>query len=94
MQFNPKSSAKSGTQDESWLGRVADRIKPQPPAPAAPAPPPVDQTQWEKSVDAHKVNKLTVHDIGLIVFNESQSVTDSDVQMIRSRVFAKRWRMS
>ena len=78
MQFTPKSSAPSGTRGESWLGRVADRIKPQPPAPAAPAPPPMDQMQWEKSVDAHKVNKLTVHDIGLIVFNESQSVTDSD----------------
>ncbi len=78
MQFNPKSSAKSGTKDESWLGRVADRIKPQPPAPAAPAPPRMEQTQWEKAVDAHKVNKLTVHDIGLIVFNETKSYSDHD----------------
>jgi hypothetical protein len=72
MQVNPSS------QGESWLNRILDRIKPQPPAPERPAPSPVDQTQWEKSVAAHKVNELTIHDIGLIVFNETQSFTDHD----------------
>jgi len=57
---------------------VVDRIKPQPPSPKSPAPPPVDQAQWGRSVDAHKVNTLTIHDVGLIVFGETQSYTDSD----------------
>ena len=72
MQLNPSG------QGESWLNRVLDRIKPQPPAPEKPAPPAVDQTQWEKSVDSQKVNTLTVKDVGLIVFNETQSFTDHD----------------
>jgi hypothetical protein len=62
----------------SWLERVLDRIAPPPPAPASPARPPVDQTAWEQSVDHHKVNTLTVHDVGLIVFNETRSFSDSD----------------
>lgn len=62
----------------AWLDRVVDRIKGRAPGPEAPSPPPVDQTQWERSVDAHKVNILTVHDIGLIVFNEMQSYTNGD----------------
>jgi hypothetical protein len=62
----------------AWLDHAVDRIKGQTPAPKAPAPPSVDQTQWERSVDSHKVNKLPVHDIGLIVFNEMQSYTNGD----------------
>ena len=69
---NPKS------QGESWFNRLIDHVKPQPPAPKSPVPPPVDQTAWEQSVNAHKVNTLTVHDVGLIVFDETQSFTDSD----------------
>lgn len=68
----------SNSQGETWLDRVIDKIKPQPAPPKSPAPPPVDQTAWEQSVDAHKVNTLTVHDVGLIVLNEMQSFTDSD----------------
>jgi hypothetical protein len=78
MQLKLTSAGKAGARSESWLDRVVDRIKPQPSAPKSPSPPPVDQTQWGRSVDAHKVNTLTVHDIGLIVFNETQSFTDSD----------------
>jgi hypothetical protein len=78
MQLNPKSSARSGAQGESWVDHVVDRIKPQPRTPETPKPPPVDQTQWEKSVDSQKVNTLTVKDVGLIVFNETQSFTDHD----------------
>jgi hypothetical protein len=62
----------------SWVDRALDRIKPQPPAPARPMPPAVHQTAWEKSVGAHKINTLTVHDVGLIVLDETQSYTDSD----------------
>ncbi len=72
LNTNPSS------RGESWLARVIDRIKPQPAPPESPAPPPVDQTAWEQSVEAHKVDTLTVHDVGLIVFNEMQSFTDSD----------------
>jgi hypothetical protein len=80
MQLKSTSVGKAGAQTESWLDRVIDRIKPQPSTPGSPAPPPLDQTQWERSVDAHKVNTLTVHDVGLIVFGETQS----------SRIVAKR----
>jgi hypothetical protein len=70
--------AKQTSQGEFWSGRALDRIKPQPPGPAPPAPPAVNQTAWEQSVGAHKINTLTVHDVGLIVFNETQSFTNSD----------------
>ncbi len=63
---------------QSWGDRALDRLKPQAPAPARPTPPPIDQSAWEKSVDAHKINTLTVHDVGLIVFGETASVKDSD----------------
>jgi len=72
------SARKPEARGESVLDRVIARIKPQPAPPGSPAPPPVDRTQWEKSVEAHKVNTLTVRDVGLIVFNETQSYTDSD----------------
>src|ERR1700719_54316 len=78
MQLKSTSVAKAGARTESWLDRVIDRIKPQPSTPGSPAPPPVDQTEWERPVDTHKLNTLTVHGIGLIVFNETQSFTDSD----------------
>src|SRR4029077_1060134 len=66
------------SQSKSWSDRALDRIKPQPPAPARPAPPPVDQSAWEKSVEAHKVNILTVRDVGRSVLSETQSFTNSD----------------
>lgn len=65
-------------QGHSWVDRALDRIKPQAGPPHSPTPPPVDKNQWEHSVDTQKVNKLTVQDVGLIVFNETQSFTDSD----------------
>ena len=63
---------------KTWLDRVLDRIKPQPSAPQSPSPPAVGKTEWDRSVDSHKVNTLTVRDVGLIVFNETQSLTDGD----------------
>jgi hypothetical protein len=62
----------------SWFDRVLDRVKPQPGPPPRPTPPPVDKTQWERSLEAHEVDTLTIHDVGLIVFNETQSLSDSD----------------
>ncbi len=70
--------AQNTTQNQSWSDRALDRIKPQPPTAPRPTPPAVDQTALEKSVGAHKINTLTVHDVGLIVFNETQSGTHSD----------------
>jgi hypothetical protein len=78
MQLKSTSAAQSAAHGESWFNRALDRIKPQPSAPKTPTTPPVDQTRWEKSVDAHKVNTLTVRNVGLIVFNETQSYTDGD----------------
>jgi hypothetical protein len=46
-------------------------------APPSPKPPGVDQTAWAKSVDQARISpSLSVHDLGLIVFNESQSYSD------------------
>ena len=78
MPLKTTSAGASGARSESWLDRAVDRIAPQPSAPESPKPPAMDQTQWDHSVDAHKVNKLTVKEVGLIVFNKTQSFTDSD----------------
>ena len=78
MQLKPTSSANSDSHGESRIDHMLDRIKPQPSAPNSPAPPPVNKTQWERSADSHKVNTLTVKDVGHIVFNEMQSYADSD----------------
>lgn len=67
----------AGGNNTSLMDRVLDRIRPQPSAPTRPSPPPVDQAAWLKSVDSHKVKTLTVHDVGLIVFNETHSIPDS-----------------
>jgi len=72
------ANTQSKSSRPSWQECALDRIKPRPGAPHAPAPPPADKNQWEHSVEAHKINTLTVHDIGLIVFNETQSFTNSD----------------
>jgi len=43
-----------------------------------PQPPPVDQSAWDKSVEQAKISDSlgTVHDLGLIIFNETQSYSD------------------
>jgi len=62
----------------SFWGSVVDRlVGRQPGAPPAPQPPPVDQSAWGKSVDQARISDhLTVRDLGLIVFNETQSYSD------------------
>jgi hypothetical protein len=48
-----------------------------PGSPPAPRPPRVDESAWAKSVDQARISDhLTVHDLGLIVFNETQSYSD------------------
>ena len=61
----------------TFVDRVVDKIAPPlPPPPPAPKPPAVDQRALERSVNRKRVNQLTVHDVGLIVFNETQSLSD------------------
>ncbi len=60
---------------ESFFDRVLDRFKPQP-SPPEPPPPPVNQGAWDQSVEEYKLKNLTVHDVGLIVFNESRSFSE------------------
>ena len=68
MQAGPKPS---------FLNNVLDRLIRQPPPPKSPVPPKADQSAWEKSVERAKISDhLTVRDLGLIVFNETQSYSD------------------
>ena len=48
------------------------------PTPPSPKPPGVNQSAWEKSVERTRISKDlgTVHDLGLRVFNETQSYSD------------------
>jgi len=68
----------SSSQGGGVLNWLLDRIAPLSPAPESPVSPAVDQDAWNQSVEAHKINALTVHDVGLIVFGETQSVMDHD----------------
>lgn len=66
-------------EDTSWWDDLIDAIKPQQvPPPPAPQPPQVDQSAWEKSVEQAKISDSLgpVHDLGLIIFNETQSYSD------------------
>lgn len=71
-----------GPNDTSWwdelIAGLSSKRMPSPPTQQAPAlqPPTVDQGIWAESVEQAKVNALTVHDVGLIVFNESRSYSD------------------
>ena len=69
----------NASDDTSWWDELIDglTLKEVPP-PSAPQPPPVNQSAWEKSVEQAKVSDSlgTVHDLGLIVFNETQSYSD------------------
>jgi hypothetical protein len=61
-----------------WDDLIAGLSQKQAPPPPPPQPPPVDQSAWEKSVEQARIsdNLGTVHDLGLIVFNESQSYSN------------------
>src|SRR5579864_4563248 len=65
--------------DTSWRDDLIGGLtQKQPPPPPAPQPPSVDQSAWEKSVEQAKVSDSlgSVHDLGLIIFNETRSYTD------------------
>lgn len=76
---------------KTWLDRVLDRIAPEPSAPESPSPPAVDQAEWDRSVDSHKVNTLTVRNVGLIVFNETSHSRMVTTRTILSTALAKKW---
>ena len=61
----------------SWDRLIAGLSKKQVPPPTRPPPPKVDESAWAKSVERARISDhLNVHDLGLIIFNESQSYTD------------------
>jgi len=67
------------TQDDtSWWGDLIAGLSQKQVPPPPPPPPPVNQSAWEKSLEQARISDSlgTVHDLGLIVFNESQSYSD------------------
>ena len=66
------------SDNRSWWDRlIAGLSQKQVPPPPSPPPPKVDEGAWAKSVQRARIsNQLRVHDLGLIVFNESQSYSD------------------
>lgn len=67
----------NGQNDTSWWDKLIGGLsQKQAEPPPSPQPPKVDQGAWGKSVEQKKLKDLTVHDVGLIVFNESQSYSD------------------
>jgi hypothetical protein len=70
--------APSTPDDTSWWDELIGGLsQKQVPPPPPPQPPPVDQSAWEKSVEqAHVTDDMTVHDVGLSVFGETQSLSD------------------
>jgi len=69
----------NASEDTSWWDKLISAIKPQQTSPPpAPQPPPVNQSAWEKSIEQAKMSDSlgTVHDLGLRIFNETQSYSD------------------
>jgi hypothetical protein len=65
--------------DTSWWDELIGGLsQKQVPPPPPPQPPPVNQSAWEKSVEQARISDSlgAVHDLGLIVFNETQSYSD------------------
>jgi hypothetical protein len=74
-------SSGGSNSSESFWEKALDIVKPQSSRPTAasqpPQPPPVDQSAWNQSVEQTQVIPgLTVHQVGLSVFGETQSLTD------------------
>jgi len=72
-----QSTIQSAPRSRSLFGRVADRLRTQPPSPPTPRPPGVNQSAWARNVEqARIIDGLTVHQVGLSVFGETQSLSD------------------
>jgi hypothetical protein len=68
----------NGTDDTSWWDDlIAGLTQKQVPPPPAPQPPPANQDALERSVDQSRNRTLTNHDVGLIVFQETKSFTNT-----------------
>ena len=71
------SQGEKAPNDTSWWDRlIAASSRTRVPPPPAPQPPKVNQDALEQSVDQSGIRTLTPHDVGLIVFNETQSFSD------------------
>jgi hypothetical protein len=66
--------------DTSWWDRLLAGLagKQESPPPPRPTPPKVDESAWARNVEMARISPYlgTVHDLGLIVFGETQSYSD------------------
>jgi hypothetical protein len=83
----------NGTDDTSWWDDlIAGLTQKQVPPPPAPQPPPANQDALERSVDQSRNRTLTNHDVGLIVFQETKSFTNTPDSNRPIDVARKNWR--
>ena len=72
------SQSAKGPDDTSWWDELINAARPKPvPPPPAPQAPGVNQDALEQSVDQSRNRTLTNHDVGLIVFQETKSFTNT-----------------
>ena len=68
----------STPDDISWWDElIGGSSRNQAPPPPTPQPPPANQDALERSVDQSRNRTLTNHDVGLIVFQETKSFTNT-----------------
>ena len=80
--FKCQSTLNNAPKGRSLFSRiasgVADRLVHQPPSPPSPHPPGVNKSAWARNVEQKRISPHlgTVHDLGLIVFGETQSYSE------------------